>query len=195
MATPADYTSAGFQEAVAAIVEQKTYNWIFDINASFLLTSGYLVFMMQLGFALVSECYRSIAECSRPFCNVTSVYHTWAYAQCLQASYGVFAALPNRELTLCALMQLTIGAVQAKSVKSVCLKNLMDVCAGGVGYFLFGYAFAYGDPQSCNSAGVCSSTGNPFIGSKMFALHDLSEDSYQTYYFQFVVRIDIYNVP
>ena len=58
MATPADYTSAGFQEAVAAIVEQKTYNWIFDINASFLLTSGYLVFMMQLGFALVSACYR-----------------------------------------------------------------------------------------------------------------------------------------
>ena len=57
MATPADYTSAGFQEAVAAIVEQKTYNWIFDINASFLLTSGYLVFMMQLGFALVSSRY------------------------------------------------------------------------------------------------------------------------------------------
>lgn len=91
-------------------------------------------------------------------------------------------------------MQLTIGAVQAKSVKSVCLKNLMDVCAGGVGYFLFGYAFAYGDPQSCDSSGVCSSTGNPFIGSQMFALHDLSEDSYQTYYFQFVVRKDTYNV-
>lgn len=131
-----DYTSEGFQEAVAAIVEQKTYNWIFDINASFLLTSGYLVFMMQLGFAL-----------------------------------------------------LTIGAIQAKSVKSVCLKNLMDVCAGGVGYFLFGYAFAYGDPQSCDSAGICSSTGNPFIGSRMFALHDLPEDSYQTYYFQFVFAV------
>lgn len=86
------------------------------------------------------------------------------------------------------VMQLTIGAVQAKSVKSVCLKNLMDVCAGGVGYMLFGYAFAYGDPQSCDSDGTCSSTGNPFIGSKMFALHDLSEDSYQTYYFQFVVK-------
>ena len=199
MATPADYTSAGFQEAVAAIVEQKTYNWIFDINASFLLTSGYLVFMMQLGFALVSACYCLLAVESVLSLLAVSrlyilLYHIWAYAQCLQASYGVFAKLLNRESTVFALMQLTIGAVQAKSVKSVCLKNLMDVCAGGVGYFLFGYAFAYGDPQSCNSAGVCSSTGNPFIGSKMFALHDLSEDSYQTYYFQFVVRIDIYNV-
>ena len=52
MATP-DYGSAQFQEAVAAVVETKTYNWIADINTSFLLTSGYLVFMMQLGFALV----------------------------------------------------------------------------------------------------------------------------------------------
>ena len=65
----------------------------------------------------------------------------------------------------------------------------MDVCAGGVGYYLFGYAFAYGDPQSCDDSGVCVSTGNPFIGSKMFALHDLSEDSYHIYYFQFVVRV------
>ena len=65
----------------------------------------------------------------------------------------------------------------------------MDVCAGGVGYFLFGYAFAYGDPQSCDDSGTCSSTGNPFIGSKMFALHNLPETSYQTYYFQFVVGL------
>lgn len=84
---------------------------------------------------------------------------------------------------------MTVGAIQAKSVKSVCLKNLMDVCAGGVGYFLFGYAFAYGDPQSCDDSGTCSSTGNPFIGSKMFALHNLPETSYQTYYFQFVVGL------
>ena len=48
-----DYTSPDFQDAVSTIVETKTYNWISDINTSFVLTSGYLVFMMQLGFALV----------------------------------------------------------------------------------------------------------------------------------------------
>ena len=48
-----DYTSQDFQDAVSTIVETKTYNWISDINTSFVLTSGYLVFMMQLGFALV----------------------------------------------------------------------------------------------------------------------------------------------
>lgn len=89
----------------------------------------------------------------------------------------------------CSTLQLTVGAIQAKSVKSVCLKNLMDVCAGGVGYFLFGYAFAYGDPQTCDEAGTCTSAGNPFIGSKTFALHNLPETSYQIYYFQFVVSL------
>lgn len=65
----------------------------------------------------------------------------------------------------------------------------MDVCAGGVGYFLFGWAFAYGDPQSCDSDGVCTNTGNPFIGSRQFGLKDLPETSYQTWYFQFVVSL------
>ena len=49
-----DLTSQEFQDAVSTIVETKTYNWISDINTSFVLNSGYLVFMMQLGFALVS---------------------------------------------------------------------------------------------------------------------------------------------
>ena len=53
-----DYNSTDFQNAVSAVVEAKTYNWILDINTSFLLTSGYLVFMMQLGFALVSSVQR-----------------------------------------------------------------------------------------------------------------------------------------
>lgn len=131
-----DYSSQEFQDAVSSVVETKTFGWIADINTSFLLTSGYLVFMMQLGFAL-----------------------------------------------------LTIGAISAKSVKSVCLKNLMDVCAGGVGYFLFGWAFAYGDKQSCDADGVCTNIGNPFIGSQQFALKDLPETSYQTWYFQFVFAI------
>ena len=63
MATP-NYGSAEFQEAVAAIVETKTYNWIADINTSFLLTSGYLVFMMQLGFALVRIKLRTHFDCA-----------------------------------------------------------------------------------------------------------------------------------
>ena len=59
--------------------------------------------------------------------------------------------------------------------------------AGGLGYFLFGWAFAYGDPQTCDDAGVCTTTGNGFIGSKQFALSGIPETSYHVWYFQFVV--------
>ena len=70
----------------------------------------------------------------------------------------------------------------------------MDVSAGGIGYFLFGYAFAYGDKQTCDDSGAnCVSAGNPFIGSQLFGLHDLPETSYQVYYFQFVVS-DLYSL-
>lgn len=63
-----DYGSTAFQEAVAAVVDSKTKNWISDINTSFLLTSGYLVFMMQLGFALV----RFEAKCQCAFASITA---------------------------------------------------------------------------------------------------------------------------
>lgn len=116
-------------------------------------------------------------------CEVCISIYT-AKRTCPRCSTGVSS--PSK---FACILQVTVGAIQAKSVKSVCLKNLMDVCAGGVGYFLFGYAFAYGDPQSCDETGTCTSTGNPFIGSKMFALHNLPETSYQVYYFQFVVSL------
>ena len=42
---PPDFTSTAFNSSVIALVQSKTYNWIGDINASFVLQSGYLVFM------------------------------------------------------------------------------------------------------------------------------------------------------
>ncbi|KAK9810023.1 hypothetical protein WJX72_003542 [[Myrmecia] bisecta] len=131
-----NFTSPEFTDAVTAIVEEKTYNWIGDINASFVLTSGYLVFMMQLGFAL-----------------------------------------------------LTIGCVQAKSARSVCLKNIMDAAFGAIGYYLFGWAFAYGDKMACDADGVCVNDGNPFIGTEWFALNDTLSTQYYTWFFQYVFAI------
>ena len=57
--------------------------------------------------------------------------------------------------------------------------------SSATGYFLFGYAFAYGD--SFDEDGNAS--GNPFIGSKLFALSGLSEDEYYKWLFQFVFAI------
>ena len=44
---PPDFTSTDFNSSVIALVQSKTYNWIGDINASFVLQSGYLVFMSE----------------------------------------------------------------------------------------------------------------------------------------------------
>ena len=44
---PPDFTSSAFNSSVIALVQSKTYNWIGDINASFVLQSGYLVFMSE----------------------------------------------------------------------------------------------------------------------------------------------------
>ncbi len=49
----ADIGSQSFNDTVNALITNGT-SWYADVNASFVLTSGYLVFMMQLGFLLVS---------------------------------------------------------------------------------------------------------------------------------------------
>ena len=52
---------------------------------------------------------------------------------------------------------LETGSCRAKNASNVLMKNLVNVCVGTLGWWLFGWAFAYG------SAGV-SSGGNGFIG-------------------------------
>merc|ERR1719453_63153 len=39
---------------------------------------------------------------------------------------------------------LEAGTCRAKNVQTILLKNLMDVCVGTVGWYLFGWSFAYG---------------------------------------------------
>jgi Amt family ammonium transporter len=69
------------------------------------------------------------------------------------------------------------------------MKNIMDVAVGVVGYFLFGWAFAYGDNTVCDEAGVCTSVQNAFIGSTQFAMKDMPSTTFHTWFFQFVFAI------
>lgn len=91
-----------------------------SINTIYLLFSAYLVFVMQLGFAM-----------------------------------------------LCA------GSVRAKNAMNIMLTNVVDAVVGSISYFLFGFAFAFGD----------GSTSNPFIGTTYFALKDIPNTSYDYSYF------------
>lgn len=87
----------------------------YSINTIYLLFSAYLVFVMQLGFAM-----------------------------------------------LCA------GSVRAKNALNIMLTNVVDAVVGSLSFYLFGFAFAFGE----------GARSNPFIGTSFFALSDIPSSSY-----------------
>ncbi|KAG6681137.1 hypothetical protein I3842_13G077000 [Carya illinoinensis] len=91
-----------------------------SINTVYLLFSAYLIFVMQLGFAM-----------------------------------------------LCA------GSVRAKNTMNIMLTNVVDAVVGSISYYLFGFAFAFGD----------GSGANPFIGTNFFALFSIPNSSYDYSFF------------
>ncbi|KAM1341586.1 hypothetical protein ACFX2F_006019 [Malus domestica] len=97
----------------------------YSINTIYLLFSAYLVFVMQLGFAM-----------------------------------------------LCA------GSVQAKNAMNIMLTNVVDAVVGSLSYYLFGFAFAFGE----------GSNANPFIGTSFFALNDIPNSTYDYDYSFFLFQ-------
>jgi Amt family ammonium transporter len=70
---------------------------------------------------------------------------------------------------------LCAGSVRNKNTMNILLKNVLDACVGAIGWWLFGWSFAYG-----------GDTHNDFIGAGMFATHNIIEDgeSWHGYLFQ-----------
>ncbi|KAK7344127.1 hypothetical protein VNO77_13427 [Canavalia gladiata] len=71
----------------------------------------------------------------------------------LFSAYLVFAMQLGFAM-LCA------GSVRAKNTMNIMLTNVLDAAAGGLSYYLFGFAFAFGAPS------------NGFIGRHFFGLRD-----------------------
>jgi hypothetical protein len=77
----------------------------------------------------------------------------------------------------CGFAMVESGSVRHHSVKSILLKNLLDPCFAALGFWLFGYGFAYGQAEG---------GGNGFIGSNRFALSNFEDrDTYANFFFQF----------
>mmetsp|Transcript_15769 Transcript_15769/g.42380 ORF Transcript_15769/g.42380 Transcript_15769/m.42380 type:complete len:464 (-) Transcript_15769:387-1778(-) len=70
---------------------------------------------------------------------------------------------------------LCAGLVRAKNTKNILLKNVLDACAGALGFWSLGYAFAYGEADG----------GNPFIGNTHFFMTNWAGQTYQGWLFQF----------
>jgi Amt family ammonium transporter len=61
------------------------------------------------------------------------------------------------------------GCVQKKNIQNSMLKNLLDACGAAIGFYCFGYAFAYGGSTS-------DGTPTTFIGSSNFFCIGIEED-------------------
>ncbi|GLC39289.1 hypothetical protein PLESTB_001573800 [Pleodorina starrii] len=77
-------------------------------------------------------------------------------AYVLFSAYLVFGPMQLGFALLCA------GAIRSKNSMNVLMKNILDACTGALGFYLFGYAFAYGHKLN--------RTSNGFIGNWNFAL-------------------------
>ncbi|CAH9051068.1 unnamed protein product [Cuscuta epithymum] len=82
----------------------------------------------------------------------------------LFSAYLVFAMQLGFAM-LCA------GSVRAKNTVNIMLTNVIDAAAGGLFYFLFGFAFAFGGPS------------NGFIGTRNFGLSGFPSESFDFSYF------------
>ncbi|XP_058101422.1 ammonium transporter 1 member 1-like [Magnolia sinica] len=90
----------------------------------------------------------------------------------LFSAYLVFAMQLGFAM-LCA------GSVRAKNTMNIMLTNVLDAAAGGLFYYMFGFAFAFGSP------------GNKFIGRQHFGLRDFptptSDYSFFLYQWAFAI--------
>ncbi|KAL9341805.1 hypothetical protein Peur_065130 [Populus x canadensis] len=90
----------------------------------------------------------------------------------LFSAYLVFAMQLGFAM-LCA------GSVRAKNTMNIMLTNVLDAAAGGLSYYLFGYAFSFGSPS------------NGFIGRHFFGLREFpsSQADYSFFLYQWAFAI------
>ena len=112
--------------------------------------------------------------------QVAGVGHDVAVNYVLQSGYLVF-------FMHCGFAMLSIGCVRTRFAKHIAILILVDACASAVAYYLFGYAFAFGDTQTVVDGSITYS-GNPFLGTNFFAMSGLPHDEWYLWLFQWSVR-------
>ncbi|KAG9149437.1 hypothetical protein Leryth_003396 [Lithospermum erythrorhizon] len=99
------------------------------------------------------------------FSSVSNKFTDTNYA--IDSTYLLFSAYLVFAMQL-GFAMLCAGSVRAKNTMNIMLTNVLDAAAGGLFYYLFGFAFAFGSPS------------NGFIGKQFFGLKDMpnSESAY-----------------
>ncbi|KAJ6951642.1 ammonium transporter 1 member 2-like [Populus alba x Populus x berolinensis] len=113
--------------------------------------------------------------CSQ-FTTISNQLSDTSYA--VNNTYLLFSAYLVFAMQL-GFAMLCAGSVRAKNTMNIMLTNVLDAAAGGLSYYLFGYAFAFGSPS------------NGFIGRHFFGLEDfptpLADYSFFLYQWAFAI--------
>ncbi|TXG72458.1 hypothetical protein EZV62_001037 [Acer yangbiense] len=96
----------------------------------------------------------------------------------IDTTYLLFSAYLVFSMQL-GFAMLCAGSVRAKNTMNIMLTNVLDAAAGGLFYYLFGFAFAFGGPS------------NGFIGRQNFALDSIPSSSfdYSNFLYQWAFAI------
>ncbi|GER55889.1 ammonium transporter 1 [Striga asiatica] len=113
--------------------------------------------------------------CSQ-FTAVSDRFTDTAFA--VDSTYLLFSAYLVFSMQL-GFAMLCAGSVRAKNTMNIMLTNVLDAAAGGLFYYLFGFAFAFGGPS------------NGFIGRHFFGLKDVPTASfdYSNFLYQWAFAI------
>lgn len=105
--------------------------------------------------------------CSR-FDAISDMFVDTTYA--VDNTYLLFSAYLVFSMQL-GFAMLCAGSVRAKNTMNIMLTNVLDAATGGIFYYLFGFAFAFGGPS------------NGFIGKHFFGLEKFPSSSFDYGYF------------
>jgi Amt family ammonium transporter len=84
----------------------------------------------------------------------------------------------------CGFAMLSIGSVRSRFAKHISILILVDACMSALGFYLFGYAVAFGDKTTIMDDGTVMLTNNPFIGTQNVALANTTGDKYFFWVFE-----------
>ncbi|XAR62711.1 hypothetical protein NMG60_11017568 [Bertholletia excelsa] len=102
------------------------------------------------------------------FSAISKKFSDTTYA--VDSTYLLFSAYLVFSMQL-GFAMLCAGSVRAKNTMNIMLTNVLDAAAGGLFYYLFGFAFAFGGPS------------NGFIGRHNFALKSIPSSNFDYSYF------------
>lgn len=113
--------------------------------------------------------------CSQ-FTTISTSFSDTRYA--VDTTYLLFSAYLVFSMQL-GFAMLCAGSVRAKNTMNIMLTNVLDAAAGGIFYYLFGFAFAFGSPS------------NGFIGHHFFGLKDITSKTldYSNFLYQWAFAI------